>query len=600
MRYRIQEITPWVLTLVILGGCGGSSGNAVPPVPPAPPATIQIEGFIYDGPVVGGSLHIFSADQVNAAIDDASAAGDRAAALAAANPIASLDRDGTDGAEFSIAVDGSLAGEPVFLVFDSQGARDESFGDRPFNMESAGLLSAAGGTTQLNVTPHTTLSSIQVRALLDPDGDGTIVDVAAIQSAINDAWNNVSAVFGTTSVGEALFAGGIDIHNTTDLDILGAASEALGFDVRAASAISNQSRNDVLYLYAADAADGAFDSIAPSEFSLTAEQEQAIIGLIEIRDLGSPMVGDVEAVSCSANAQSLRRACEFEVLDEYFIELAICAHSASEEAAATCRDDAASARVEVLDECGEVTAARLELCVAVQDAPYDPPFGASFAANFVDPSAIGDAVDVNPFFPLVVGNQWTYEGTFDEDGEEITEVVTISVTDRIKLIDGIRCRVVRDVVEIDGELIEDTDDWFAQDVDGNVWYCGEEVKDYESFDGDMPRIPELVAIDGSFKAGRDGDEAGVLIPFSPVVGDLFRQEASYANAEDAIEILATDGSETVPAASCNGNCLVTRDFSPLDPGVEENKFYIPGIGKILEVDLESGDRVELIDYTVSP
>ena len=207
---------------------------------------------------------------------------------------------------------------------------------------------------------------------------------------------------------------------------------------------------------------------------------------------------------------------------------------------------------------------------------------------------------MNPYFPLVQGAEWVLEGTFEEDGEMVTETITITVTDRIKLIDGVRCLVVSDIVVIDGELIEDTNDWFAQDNDGNVWYCGEEVKDYETFDGDVPAIPELVAIDGAFKAGLNGDEAGILVPFTPVVGDVIRQEVSFANAEDVIEILALDGDESVPAADCNNNCLVTFDFSPLDPEAQENKYYVPGVGKILEIDLETGDRFELISTTMTP
>jgi hypothetical protein len=170
------------------------------------------------------------------------------------------------------------------------------------------------------------------------------------------------------------------------------------------------------------------------------------------------------------------------------------------------------------------------------------------------------------------------------------------VLDETKLIDGVTCLVVRDVVEVDNELLEDTDDWFAQDTDGNVWYCGEEVKDYEWFDGDEPPLPELISDDGSFKAGRDGDKGGVLLPAVAAVGDYFRQELSVGNAEDIIEILATDGAETSVAADCNANCLVTRDFSPLDPEANENKYYAPGVGLIVEIDLTTGDRVELIDF----
>ena len=174
------------------------------------------------------------------------------------------------------------------------------------------------------------------------------------------------------------------------------------------------------------------------------------------------------------------------------------------------------------------------------------------------------------------------------------------MTDRIKLIDGIRCLVVNDIVEVDGELVEDTDDWFAQDTDGNIWYCGEEAKDYEFTDGDVPSLPELVAIDGSFKAGRDGDEAGILLPSAPTVGDIFRQENSFANAEDVVEIVEIDGSESAVAAACSGTCLVTFDYSPLDPEAQENKYYAPGVGMIVEIDLTTGDRVELISSTLLP
>ena len=204
------------------------------------------------------------------------------------------------------------------------------------------------------------------------------------------------------------------------------------------------------------------------------------------------------------------------------------------------------------------------------------------------------------FSPWWLEISGVFEVQFEEDGELITETITIVVESATKLVAGVRCVTVRDTVVIDGQLIEDTDDCFAQDLAGNVWYCGEEVKDFETFDEDSPAIPELVAIDGSFKAGLNGDEAGILLPGTPRVGDVFRQEISFANAEDVIEIIAIDGDESVPAADCAGSCVVTRDFTPLDPGVEENKYYLPGVGKILEVDLENGARFELISTNVTP
>ena len=172
------------------------------------------------------------------------------------------------------------------------------------------------------------------------------------------------------------------------------------------------------------------------------------------------------------------------------------------------------------------------------------------------------------------------------------------VTEKTKLIDGVTCRVVNGVVEDEGMLIEDTDDWYAQHTNGDVWYCGELARDFETFEGDDPDDPELVEIEGSFKAGRDGDKAGILLPFAPQIGDAYRQEMSLVNAENAAEVISLSGDEEAPEAevSCNSNCLVTRDFSPIDPGVEENKYCATGIGLILETD--EGDRTELVDYFI--
>jgi len=149
----------------------------------------------------------------------------------------------------------------------------------------------------------------------------------------------------------------------------------------------------------------------------------------------------------------------------------------------------------------------------------------------------------------------------------------------------------------DGELIESTDDWFAQDVDGNVWYCGEEVRDFETFEGDSPALPELVSDDGAFKAGVNFDKAGILLLAAPVVGDFYRQEMSIGNAEDTVEVLAIDANESSLVTTCQDDCLQTFDYSTLDPEALEHKFYRPGIGLIVEIDLETGDRIELIEFT---
>ncbi len=289
---------------------------------------------------------------------------------------------------------------------------------------------------------------------------------------------------------------------------------------------------------------------------------------------------------CSATAWAARTACSKGLEDDFWIALGKCINTSDPLERSECIGDAKQEQREGRKLCREQFAARLDVCSLVGEERHDPDFDPD---NFVDPGTIGTTVDPNPFLPLIVGNKWTYEGG--------GEVVIVTVTDKTKLIEGVTCRVVNDVVLDDGKVREDTDDWFAQDLDGNVHYCGEEVKDFEVFEGDDPVAPELVAIDGSFKVGRDGAKSGILVPAFPEVGDSYRQEFLLGEAEDVVEVISTTGSASVPGASCDGTCLVTRDFSPLDPGPEENKFYAPGVGLVLEVDLETGDRLELVGFT---
>ena len=309
--------------------------------------------------------------------------------------------------------------------------------------------------------------------------------------------------------------------------------------------------------------------------------------------LGVWLLLPANAAGCSESARLLRYACSFDVRDDFHEASAVCHDNSVPDS--ECFDGAAEERGEGIDECNEVFDARLELCDALEDAAHEPEFGPEFAGNFVNPLLIGNGVAPNPYLPLVQGNQWVYEGTFlDDDGEMVTETITVTVTDKTKLSHGITCLVVNDIAEEDEQLIESTDDWFAQDVDGNVWYCGEISGEFETFDGDDPETPELVETEGSWKAGRDGAKAGILLPRVPTPGDIIRQEVAFGDAEDAVEIVSTSASESAPAAACSGNCLQTRDFTPLEPDANEHKYYAPGIGLIVEIDLDSGERVELI------
>ena len=288
---------------------------------------------------------------------------------------------------------------------------------------------------------------------------------------------------------------------------------------------------------------------------------------------------------CSSTAYTLIRACKYDAKDDYWLGKAKCLNVTDHKERWECFVDNYADMLEANEECRDVLDARLELCDEIGEAAYDPDFDPE---NFVDPRDIGDNVVPNPYFPLVAGNTWVYEG----DGETIT----VTVTDKTKLIDGVTCVTVNDVAEEDGVVVENTDDWYAQDLEGNVWYCGEIAQNFELFDGDDPEEPELVDVDGSFKAGRDEAKGGILIKAVPEVGDILRQEFALGDAEDIAKVLSVNANETSPVASCNGACLQTLEYTPLEPGHFEHKYYVPGVGLILEVDME-GNRVELVEFT---
>ncbi len=320
---------------------------------------------------------------------------------------------------------------------------------------------------------------------------------------------------------------------------------------------------------------------------------------------------------CSQTAQAAFRACRNEVRDDFWIAIGNCINVSDGDARRECKDEAQVEKRDGLELCKEQYDARLEVCELVGETRYDPDFDPD---NFL-PGPVG-----NRYFPLGVGNQWVYEGTFeDEDGEEITETITVKVLRATKLIEGVTCIVVNDVVEADGELIEDTDDWYAQHKKTNdIWYCGEIARNFETFEGDKPALPELVDIDGSWKAGRDGAKPGILVKAKPKPGDAYRQEQALGEAEDVAQVLSNDyvfGGDTEDPDSldyrvpgdlaiklCGESkeskeskpCVVTRDLTALEPGVEERKYYAPGIGVFLEVNRETGETVELVSCNFEP
>lgn len=217
-------------------------------------------------------------------------------------------------------------------------------------------------------------------------------------------------------------------------------------------------------------------------------------------------------------------------------------------------------------------------------AVIDPGDGGNYHPS-LDPAHVAKVID-NPYMPLAVGSTWKYEGAADEG----IETITIEVTRERQTVMGLPAVVVHDVALVDGVLVEDTIDWYVQDDEGNVWYLGERVKNYENgvFKDDA----------GSWEAGVDGALPGIVMPASPVVGDAYRQEYLAGVAEDMFKVVAVDRQVEVRAGSYS-NVVVTNDWTPLTPAVIEEKSYALGVGLIFDTHLagETGSA-ELVEFTI--
>ena len=211
------------------------------------------------------------------------------------------------------------------------------------------------------------------------------------------------------------------------------------------------------------------------------------------------------------------------------------------------------------------------------------PVGAQVPARKAPVFTTPQKID-NPYLPLVPGTTFRYESVTAQ-GQKTGETGVVEVTGETRAIFGVPCVVVRDTATVDGQVVEDTIDWYAQDKAGNVWYFGEESKQYAN--------GFLVAIDGSWRAGVDGALPGIVMEAAPAVGDVYRQEFAVGEAEDVAKVLALGQAVSVPFGGYT-NALQTGDFSAFEPHLIEQKFYAPGVGFVLAIDPETGGREELV------
>lgn len=221
------------------------------------------------------------------------------------------------------------------------------------------------------------------------------------------------------------------------------------------------------------------------------------------------------------------------------------------------------------------TAFALQKGAHPESEPYHPA---------IDPASFSTDVN-NPYFTLAPGTTFTYKGKSSE-GAEVNKV---TVTDRTRKVMGVTTRVVWDRVWLNDRLIEETYDWYAQDKVGNVWYFGEDSREIAK--------GKVVSTKGSWEAGVKGAQPGIVMQADPRPGKPYRQEYLKGEAEDMAQVLSVHATARVPAGSFD-DCLKTRDWSAIEAGSTEHKYYSRKIGAVV-LETEHGDtkRVELVEVT---
>src|SRR5262245_25860561 len=214
-------------------------------------------------------------------------------------------------------------------------------------------------------------------------------------------------------------------------------------------------------------------------------------------------------------------------------------------------------------------AAMASICVPwASSAPSNASACGTSYSPVLDPENFVSVID-NRYFPLPVGRTLVYTGI--KDGQSQTDTVT--VTNQTKLILGITATVVSDVATHGDTVLEKTFDYYAQDKQGTVWYLGEDTTAFLS--------NGKTDTSGSFLAGVDGAQPGIIMEANPQIPDAYRQECSAGQAEDTAWVVGTTGSINVPYGKVR-NILTTLEATQLEPGSYDEKIYGPGIGIVSE------------------
>jgi hypothetical protein len=301
---------------------------------------------------------------------------------------------------------------------------------------------------------------------------------------------------------------------------------------------------------------------------------------------------------CERTAQKMFQSCRFEVNEEWYATNAKCINFGDPLQRWMCKQEASTAYRDDRRGCRDQREAREEVCKLLGENRYDPE-ALLDTDNFYDlDDATLDPIvyESNPYFSLEPGHTYVARaGEVPEEGENFEETIVVTVTDEVREILGVNCRIVVDIVLVendDGELeaVEVTDDYYALAKNGDVHYCGEVARNFE--DGALNNL------DGSFEAGRDYAKSGILIKAAPISGTGHRQEYLPGEAEDVIQYLNGDADPTSVGPGeggeteffpCIGQCVKTEEFIPPEPGAGEFKYFKAGTGFVLGVGLEDGE-----------
>lgn len=274
---------------------------------------------------------------------------------------------------------------------------------------------------------------------------------------------------------------------------------------------------------------------------------------------------------CQVTSQAGLNSCKKSAESDYANAIGVCANITDSQSQRACLQKAKSNFQSAESSCQDQLKERNQICQKLGGAAYDP---------FIDPANFSTNIN-NPFFPFKPGTSYIYEGPTSQGFIRNT----MEVTTNTKVIDGVTTVEVHDQVFTDGNLTEDTLDWYAQDKDGNVWYFGE--------DSDELVNNRVSSLGGSWQAGVNGASPGIIMKAHLKVGEFYRQEFLLNMAEDTAGILSLDQTVTVPAGTYH-HCVETEEITGLEPGALEHKFYALGVGNVQTIDLVTGDTFPLV------